>query len=344
MRRFPISNQSGLVPNGTDFEKVFIMAEKLLDRMRRIIRVKHYSARTEKAYLHWARRFILFHDKRHPASMGASEVTAFLSHLAVERHCAPSTQNQALNAILFLYRQVLDIDLPWLDEVIRARRPKRIPVVLTPAEVRAVLTHLAPPHELIVRLLYGSGLRIGEATRLRVKDVVLDRRSLVVRDGKGAKDRVTVLADSCIPAIREQVERSLALCADDRARKRGGVILPHALDRKYPHARFDDGWQFVFPARNLSREPRSGKLARYHVYNSTVQRGVRQAALRAGIRKPVTCHVFRHSFATHLLESGADIRTIQQLLGHSDVRTTMIYTHVVERGALGAKSPLDGMS
>lgn len=320
------------------------MAEKLLDRMRRIIRLKHYSLRTEQAYLHWAKRFILFHGKRHPETMGAGEVTAFLSHLAVDRHCAASTQNQALNALLFLYRQVLEIDLPWLDEVVRAKRPQRVPVVLTPAEVRAVLAHLTAPHDLLARLLYGSGLRIGEATRLRVKDVDFDRRSIVVRDGKGAKDRITVLADSCIAALSERIEQSLALCADDRARRQGGVILPHALDRKYPNARFEDSWQFVFPARRLSREPRTGKFARHHVYNSTVQRAIRNASTRAGIRKPVTCHVFRHSFATHLLETGADIRTIQQLLGHSDVRTTMIYTHVVQRGALGARSPLDGMT
>ena len=320
------------------------MAEKLLDRMRRIIRVKHYSLRTEEAYLHWAKRFILFHGKQHPETMGADEVSAFLSYLAVERHCAASTQNQALNALLFLYRQVLEIDLPWLDEVVRAKRPERVPVVLTTPEVRSILAHLTPPYDLLVRLLYGSGLRIAEATRLRVKDVDFDRRSIVVRDGKGAKDRITVLADSCIPALSERVEQSLALCADDRLRNRGGVILPHALDRKYPNARFEDSWQFVFPARNLSREPRSGKLARYHIYNSTVQRAVKQAGGRAGIGKPVTCHVFRHSFATHLLETGADIRTIQQLLGHSDVRTTMIYTHVVQRGALGARSPLDGLN
>lgn len=318
------------------------MAEKLLDRMRRIIRVKHYSLRTEKAYVHWVKRFILFHGKRHPESMGADEVTAFLSHLAVDRHCAPSTQNQALNAVLFLYRHVLEINLPWLDEVVRAKRRERIPVVLSAVEVRSVLAHLRPPYDLIVRLLYGSGLRIGEATRLRVKDVDLKRRSLVVRDGKGAKDRVTVLADSCIPAIREQIERSLAIAADDRQKRRGGVLLPYALAQKYPNARFDDGWQYVFPAHNLSQEPRSGEWARYHVYNGSVQRAVKAASSRAGIRKPVTCHVFRHSFATHLLESGADIRTIQQLLGHSDVRTTMIYTHVVQRGALGARSPLDG--
>lgn len=338
---FPVSDLRFLRRNGPESTRVSTMAEKLLDRMRRIIRVKHYSLRTEKAYLHWARRFILFHGKRHPKTMGTEEVTAFLSYLAVERNCAASTQNQALNALLFLYRQVLEIDLPWLDEIVRAKRPQRVPVVLTTAEVRAVLAHLAPPYDLLVRLLYGSGLRIGEATRLRVKDIDFDRRSIIVRDGKGAKDRITVLADSCIPALSERIEQSLALCADDRLRKRGGVVLPHALDRKYPDARFEDGWQFVFPARNLSREPRSGKFARYHVFNSTVQRAVKRASARAGVRKPITCHVFRHSFATHLLETGADIRTIQQLLGHSDVRTTMIYTHVIHRGALGARSPLD---
>jgi integron integrase len=276
--------------------------------------------------------------------MGADEVTAFLNHLAVDRDCAPATQNQALNALLFLYRKVLEIDLAWLDQVVRAKRPQRVPVVLTTAEVRTILAHLTPPYGLLVRLLYGSGLRVSEATRLRIKDVDLERRSIVVRDEKGAKDRITILADSCSPALSEKMEQSLALCADDRGRRHGGVILPHALDRKYPNARFGDAWQFVFPARNLSREPRTGELARYHVYNSTVQRAVKKATTRAGIRKPVTCHVFRHSFATHLLETGADIPTIQQLLGHSDVRTTMIYTHVVQRGALGARSPLDGMN
>jgi len=242
LSNFPISDWPRLRPNGVDSIWISIMAEKLLDRMRRIIRLKHYSLRTEQAYLHWAKRFILFHGKRHPETMGASEVTAFLSYLAVERHCAASTQNQALNALLFLYRQVLEIDLPWLDEVIRAKRPERVPVVLTTAEVRAVLAHLTPPYDLVVRLLYGSGLRVGEATRLRVKDVDLDRRSIVVRDGKGAKDRITVLADSCIGALSARIEQSLALCADDRLRKRGGVILPHALDRKYPNARFEDAW------------------------------------------------------------------------------------------------------
>jgi len=317
------------------------MPEKLLDRMRRIIRLKHYSLRTEKAYLHWVKRYILFHGKRHPEIMGATEVTSFLSSLAIDRYCAPATQNQALNAILFLYRHVLEIDLPWLDEVIRAKRSAKIPVVLSVSEVQTVISHLPAQYVLIVKLLYGSGLRISEAARLRVKDVDFNRRSLLVRDGKGAKDRVTVLADVCIPAMRDQIERSLVIAAEDRRTRRGGVLLPYALARKYPNARFEEGWQYVFPARNLSKEPRTGELARHHIFNSSVQRAVKAAAVRAGIRKPVTCHVFRHSFATHLLESGSDIRTIQKLLGHADVRTTMIYTHVVERGALGACSPLD---
>ncbi len=320
------------------------MAEKLLDRMRRIIRLKHYSPRTEQAYLHWAKRFILFHGKHHPAAMGANAVTAFLSHLALDRQCAPSTQNQALNALLFLYRHVLEVDLPWLDDVVRAKRRARIPVVLSVDEVRAVLAHLVAPHDLVVRLLYGSGLRISEALRLRIKDVDLRRRSLIVRDGKGAKDRATVLADSCRTAVEARIERSLALCAEDRRRGRGGVLLPHALARKYPNARFEEGWQYVFPARKISRDPRSGLWARHHLFHSSVQRAVKAASLHAGIRRPVTCHVFRHSFATHLLESGADIRTIQKLLGHADVRTTMIYTHVAERGAFGARSPLDALA
>lgn len=319
------------------------MPEKLLDRMRRIIRLKHYSLRTEKAYLHWVKRYILFHGKRHPEIMGATEVTSFLSSLAIDRYCAPATQNQALNAILFLYRNVLEIDLPWLDEVIRAKRSAKIPVVLSVSEVQTVISHLPAQYVLIVKLLYGSGLRISEAARLRVKDVDFNRRSLLVRDGKGAKDRVTVLANVCIPAMRDQIERSLVIAAEDRRTRRGGVLLPYALARKYPNARFEQGWQYVFPARNLSKEPRTGELARHHIFNSSAQRAVKAAAVRAGIRKPVTCHVFRHSFATHLLESGSDIRTIQKLLGHADVRTTMIYTHVVERGALGACSPLDGI-
>ena len=317
------------------------MAEKLLDRMRRVMRTAHYSYRSEQAYLDWVRRFIHFHGKRHPETMGKREVEAFLTHLAVDRHVAPATQNQALNGILFLYRRVLEVELPWLDNVVRAKENRRMPVVLSRNETRQVLGILTPPHDLVGGLLYGSGLRISEALRLRVKDADIERRELIVRDGKGAKDRVTVLADSVRDSLRLQIERALAIGDIDRRQQRGGVILPHALATKFPSARFEPAWQWVFPARSLSHDPRTGLIRRHHIIDQAVQRAVRQAARRVGIRKPVTCHVFRHSFATHLLESGADIRTVQQLLGHSDVRTTMIYTHVIHRGALGARSPMD---
>lgn len=317
------------------------MSSKLLDRVRAEIRLRHYSYKTEQSYLHWIVRFIRFHKLRHPESMGKAEIEAFLSHLAVKRNVSASTQNLALSSILFLYRQVLDIELPWLDDVVRAKRPARLPVVLTVDEVMQILGVLRPPHDLVVQLLYGSGLRISEALRLRVKDVDFVRLSLTVRDGKGGKDRVTVLAKRAKSEMLRQVERAREQGLRDRATGRGGVLLPIALDRKYPNARFEPGWQFVFPSHRLSADPRTGELARHHLYDSTVQKAVKRAARDCSIPKPVTCHTFRHSFATHLLESGADIRTIQQLLGHSDVRTTMIYTHIVRRGALGARSPLD---
>src|SRR6056297_114664 len=320
------------------------MAEKLLDRMRRVIRVRHYSYRTEQAYVHWARRFILFHGKRHPPTLGKAEVEAYLTHLAVHRSVSPSTQNQALNAILFLYRHVLEIELPWLDEVVRATPRKRIPVVLSREEIRALFGLLQAPHDRIAGLMYGSGLRVNEALRLRVKDIDFERRELIVRSGKGDKDRVTVLADRCVAGLREQVGKALDIAKSDRDRGRGGVLLPYALARKYPNAQFEPAWQYVFPAARLSRDPQTGRWGRHHVLDQSVQRAVKKAARGCGIVKRITCHAFRHSFATHLLESGADIRTIQQLLGHSDVRTTMIYTHVVQRGALGARSPLDNLA
>jgi integron integrase len=319
------------------------MAGKLLDRLRASVRARHYSHRTEEAYVHWARRFILFHGKKHPADMGKRQVEAFLTHLAVDRNVSASTQNLALSAILFLYRQVLEIELPWLDEVVRAKKPARMPVVLDRDEVRMIMAQLPPPQDLVVKLLYGSGLRLTEALRLRIKDVDLRRRELIVRDGKGSKDRVTVLADACREGLEQQIEQSLELLALDRKLNRGGAILPQALDRKYPNARFEPGWQFVFPSRRVSMDPRSRRVGRHHLFESTVQKAVKRAARHCRLRKPVTCHTFRHSFATHLLESGADIRTVQQLLGHSDVRTTMIYTHVINRGAMGARSPMDGM-
>jgi integron integrase len=317
------------------------MAERLLDRMRSVLRAGHYSYRTEEAYVHWVRRFIRFHGLRHPRELGKAEVEAFLSHLAVNRNVAPSTQNLALNAILFLYQKVLEVELPWLDDVVRAPRKLNMPVVLDRSEIRAVLTELPSPHDRIVGLLYGSGLRISEALRLRIKDLDFRRREIIVRDGKGSKDRVTVLADSSLPALKVQVEKALAIAELDRYHNRGGVHLPHALARKYAGARFEPAWQWVFPAHRLSKDPRSDQVRRHHLLNQGIQRAVKQAGRRVGLHKPVTCHAFRHSFATHLLESGADIRTVQQLLGHSDVRTTMIYTHVINRGAMGARSPMD---
>ncbi len=317
------------------------MAKRLMDQVREAIRARHYSWKTEQSYAHWIRRYILFHGKRHPKEMGKTEVEAYLTYLAVDRNVAASTQNLALAAILFLYREVLDIKLPWLDDVVRAKKPARIPTVLERDEVHMIIARLPAPQDLVVRLLYGSGLRLNEALRLRIKDVDFRRRELIIRDGKGGKDRVTVLADACMEGLQAQIAQSLQLLALDRSLRRGGVHLPHALSRKYPNAQFESGWQYVFASRRLSLEPRSGLVGRHHLFESTVQRAVKRAARECRIRKPVSCHAFRHSFATHLLESGADIRTVQQLLGHSDVRTTMIYTHVINRGALGARSPLD---
>jgi len=320
-----------------DFISGSIVAEKLLDRMRRVLRVGHYSYRTEQVYLEWVRRFIRFHRLRHPETMGKREVEAFLTHLAVDRRVSPSTQNQALNAVLFLFRRVLEVELPWLDDVVRAKERRRLPVVLSQSEVRHLLGNLPPPHDLIGGLLYGSGLRISEALRLRVKDADIARRELIVRDGKGGKDRATVLADASCRGLELQIERALAIGETDRRQQRGGVLLPNALAKKYPNARFEPAWQWVFPAARLSRDPRTGLIRRHHILDQSVQRAVREAARRVGIRKPVSCHALRHSFATHLLESGADIRTIQKLLGHADVRTTMIYT---KTNGLTADQPL----
>jgi integron integrase len=316
-------------------------APKLLDRVRERIRAKHYSLRTERAYLDWIRRFILFNDKAHPADMSAPEVEGFLTHLAVEGRVAASTQNQALAAILFLYRDVLDVELPWIENVVRARMPVRVPVVLPRAEVQRLLDQLEGEFHLIAQLLYGSGLRLSEALRLRVKDVDFEYSQIVVRDGKGRKDRVTILAEAVVPALRRQ------LCevrdSHQRAINLGfaGVELPDALDRKYASAHTDFGWQYVFPAAQPSRDPRTGAVRRHHLHETSVQRAVRQAARRAGITKPVGPHTLRHCFATHLLERGYDIRTVQELMGHADVRTTQIYTHVMQKGAAAVKSPLD---
>lgn len=318
------------------------MAEtRLLDRVRDALRVRHYSIRTEQSYVQWIKRYILFHGKRHPDDMGAEELAAFLSYLAREKDVAAATQNQALSAILFLYKQVLGRELPWLENVVRAKRPAKLPEVLTVEQVTTVLHLMDGANGLLARLLYGTGMRIMEALRLRVRDLDFDYRQITVRAGKGNKDRVTVLPDALRAPLAAQLERARALHIGDLHDGYGRVWLPHALARKYPNAGREWGWQYVFPSVRRSRDPRDGQIRRHHLDEKNVQRAVRNAARRAGIHKKVTCHTFRHCFATHLLEQGHDIRTVQELLGHKDVRTTMIYTHVLNRGGRGVRSPLD---
>jgi integron integrase len=317
-------------------------APRLLDQVREKIRALHYSGRTEETYVHWIRRFILFHGKRHPREMGEVDVAAFLTHLATSERVAASTQNLALAAVLFLYRDVLDRDLPWLKDVVRAKRPQRLPTVLTRREVDLLLGLLDQSEAaLVVRLLYGTGLRLMEGVRLRVGDVDFERCQITVRQGKGGKDRVTVLPQALVEPLRTQIAARRKVYELERAAGEVGVWLPDALERKYPGAGSEWIWQFVFAARRPSRDPRSGVRRRHHLDESLVQRQVRRAALRAGLTKHVSPHTLRHSFATHLLEGGYDIRTVQELLGHSDVSTTMIYTHVLNRGGRGVVSPLD---
>jgi len=314
---------------------------KLLDQVRDRIRVKHYSIRTETQYVQWVRRFILFHGKKHPRDMGAPEVEAFLTHLAVEGNVAAATQNQALSALLFLYREVLAIDLPWLNDVTRAKRPQRMPVVLTREETRAVLDRMTGVYGLMARLLYGTGMRLMECVRLRVKDVDFARREILIRDGKGAKDRVTMLPDSVVGALQDHLQQRRALFDDDRRMGKAEVYMPDALARKYPNAATEWGWQYVFCSGSHSTDPRGGQVRRHHVDEKLLQRAMKKAVAAAHIAKPATPHTLRHSFATHLLESGQDIRTVQELLGHADVSTTMIYTHVLNKGGRGVISPLD---
>jgi len=313
----------------------------LLQEVRRALRVRHYSIRTEQAYLDWIRRFILFHGKRHPVELGAVEVSDFLSHLATNGHVAPSTQSQARSAILFLYREVLGAQLPWLDQVVAAKPQRRLPVVLTPTEVRALLQAMGGTLGLVAGLLYGTGLRLLEALRLRVKDVNLERREIVVRLGKGSKDRITMLPENLVLPLQQHLVRVRTLHDEDLAAGLGRVMLPHALAVKYPNADRSWGWQWVFPSAQMSEDPRSGASRRHHLSESTVQKAVSRAARQAGIHKPCSPHVLRHSFATHLLQAGYDIRTVQELLGHADVSTTMIYTHVLNKGGRGVRSPLD---
>ena len=314
---------------------------RLVERVREAIRVRGYSRRTLKTYWYWTRYFIYFHGKRHPEEMGAPEVAAFLSWLANERNVAATTQNQALHSLLFLYKHVLGKELPWLEGVIRAKRPSRVPTVMTRDEVTRLLAAMEGQTWLMASLLYGSGLRQIECLTIRVKDVDFAYRQVTVRDGKGAKDRVTMLPESMIEPLRAHLGRVRTLHLRDLDSGHGEVSMPNALARKYPNAGREWAWQFVFPSGVLSRDPENGVLRRHHLYPETLGRAVKKAARAARIIKPVSCHTLRHSFATHLLESGHDIRTVQELLGHSDVSTTMIYTHVLNRGGRGVRSPLD---
>jgi integron integrase len=314
---------------------------RLLDMLRERLRMRHYSYRTEQQYVHWARRFILFHGKRHPAELAGPDVEAFLNHLANRRRVSASTQNQALAALLFLYREVLGTRLPWLDGIVRARRPQHLPVVLSSTEVHRVLAQMEGVYWLIASLLYGSGLRLSEALCLRVKDLDFEYRQIVVRDGKGGKDRVTMLPEGLVAPLQRHLLRVRDTHDCAVAAGYGGVELPFAIGHKYPTASLDWSWQYVFPAARPSRDPRSGTWRRHHVLDDTVQRHVRTAIRAASVNKPASCHTFRHCFATHLLESGYDIRTVQELMGHKDVATTQIYTHVMQRGAGAVRSPLD---
>jgi len=314
---------------------------RLLQQVRDAIRRRHYSPRTEDSYVHWIRRFVYFHGKRHPAELGEAGVTAFLNHLARDRKVAAATQNQALSALLFLYREALGQPLAWLDGVDRAKRPVRTPTVLTATEVTRILDQLAGPRWIMAGLLYGAGLRLRECLKLRVKDVDFDYGQIIVRNGKGAKDRVTMLPAAVIEPLQQHLVRVRLLHDRDLAAGYGGVELPHALAVKYPRAACDWGWKFVFPSYKLSVDKTSGEIRRHHVYENYLIRAVKQATRTAGITKHVSCHTFRHSFATHLLEGGYDIRTVQELLGHQSVETTMIYTHVMNKGGRGVRSPLD---
>lgn len=316
---------------------------KLLDQVRNTIRSKHYSYRTEQTYIRWITRYIHFHHTRHPKHLTGEHINAYLSYLATDRQVAASTQNQARHAILFLYREVLQIDIELSEDIVAAKQPERVPVVFTQQEVTQVLMNLTGIHHLMASLLYGSGLRLMECLRLRVKDVDFHYQQITIRDGKGRKDRVTVLPDMLHPRLQTQVKRVRTLHEQDLKDGFGRVYLPDALERKYPQAATELAWQFVFFSRQRSRDPRSGIERRHHISPSSLQRAVKQAIRQAGIPKAGSCHTLRHSFATHLLENGYDIRTVQELLGHKDIRTTMVYTHVLNKGGQGVRSPLDGL-
>jgi integron integrase len=316
-------------------------AKKLLDQLRDAIRAKHYSYRTEQTYIDWCKRYILYHNKRHPAEMGIPEIQAYIVHLATDQHVAASTQNQALSAILFLYRNVLLREIEFPTDLLRAKKPSRLPTVLSKAEAMAIIHGMHGTPRLMTQLLFGSGLRLMECLRLRVKDIDFASRQLIVRDGKGENDRSVPLPESISALLKEHIERVRTIHSQDLREGYGEVHLPYALERKYPAASREFGWQYVFPAGQRSIDPQTGKTMRHHVHESVLQRAIKDAVRLARIDKQVSPHTFRHSFATHLLQNGYDIRTVQELLGHKDVKTTMIYTHVLQRGGLAVKSPLD---
>lgn len=319
------------------------MAKKLLDTVRDVLSLHHYSYLTEESYVQWIRRFILFHDKRHPREMGAEEIQRFLTTLATRGKVAASTQNQALSAILFLYKKVLEIDLPWMDDIVRARRPVRVPVVLTQGEVARVLAAMTGKYWLMASILYGSGLRLAECLNLRVQDVDFDYLQLTIRDGKGRKDRRTMLPKTLVVHLQQHLEWVRSINKQDIRGQRLGVSLPFAVDRKYRGAALDWKWQYLFPARRYAFITGNNEQRRHHAHPSNLTRAVKIAVVHAGITKHATCHTFRHSFATHLLEAGYDIRTVQELLGHSSVQTTMVYTHVLKRGGNAVRSPADNL-
>jgi len=318
------------------------LPKKLLDQYREALRLKHYSSRTEETYVLWVREYILYHNKRHPAQMSVPEINQFLTHLAVKKEVSASTQNQALSAILFLYRHVLHIDLDDSSlTAFRPRRSKTVPTVLSKDEVKRILNHLSGVYRIIAQIMYGGGLRVMETMRLRVKDIDFENHQIIVRDGKGENDRFTILPDSVVQPLKFHLRQVMLIHESDLANGYGSVYLPHALEHKYPNAKKEWIWQYIFPASELSRDPKTQIMRRHHLHETAVQRAVRQSARLAKIDKHVTPHTFRHSFATHLLQNGYDIRTVQELLGHKDVKTTMIYTHVLQRGGLAVRSPLD---
>ena len=316
---------------------------RLMDLVRNALRVRHYSLRTEQSYMQWIKRYILYHNKRHPAEMGKSEISEFLSYLAVKKHVSASTQNQALSALLFLYKQVLVLEVDWIDDVIRAKRPQRLPIVLSRGDVSRLLKNMSGIHKLLAWLLYGTGMRVSEGVQLRIQDIDFSYRQLTIRSGKGHKDRVTVIPEKLIRPLQQQIDYSRSLFEHDRRENNPGVYLPESLERKYPNAGKEWPWHWLFPAKNLSKDPRSGIIRRHHIYPQSLQRAIKDAAHTACLSRRVTTHTLRHCFATHLLENGYDIRTVQELLGHNDVKTTMIYTHVLNKGGRGVRSPADSL-